>query len=567
MKQLMYTFLLFLMAACSRDTDVERAIGTIRRLSNEHPDSAQVLYDAMGKQAAALTEHERMSYALLGIRLNDKRGVEATSDSAVRELVSYFETCRNNEELQEVYYYAGSTYRDLQDTPRSLAFFLKSVDRTAYGMVDSLLLRNGFSQLWQQYFYVQDYRQALWAAEEECCVAERLGILDDLSLMHKAHAYLRLQEDSLAEGVMDTILNHQQRQAPLFRDRALLFDLLHSYSFLQQSSKAAECHTLIESIGGGIRADAELSALAMYYWSQGNSDTCAYYYKQLLQSPDPFLEYDASMKLFELYQATGPKDSAYRYAEAFLERSIGMDLGQRQELAAAVNNQFQYYRNKMQEERLAQDVERHQRNMYLALAFAFSAVVFVCLLHYYRQNQKLRVLASLNESLSDAQRQVQEKEQELQRQRELIHRKVDELTAVSLRYQQAEADLGEKTAQLSKIQEQNKHLFMLQHQATLKRDAREMLRTIKDIASGKHAAEDFDWEEFMTIIDTIYPGFNKELYDRLGKVKPKQVQVCYLLKGGFTNAQIENLVADVSRSTIWRWIKMYGEALADVINQ
>ena len=38
-----------------------------------------------------------------------------------------------------------------------------------------------------------------------------------------------------------------------------------------------------------------------------------------------------------------------------------------------------------------------------------------------------------------------------------------------------------------------------------------------------------------------------------GPISEKQMHICYLLKMGFTNTEICNIMKDCSRSTIWRW--------------
>ncbi|MBR4921953.1 MAG: hypothetical protein IKZ62_11670, partial [Prevotella sp.] len=55
------------------------------------------------------------------------------SDLMIKKLMSYFEDKGSLNEKQEVFYYAGSVYRDLQDTPRALEYFLKSLDYVMQG--------------------------------------------------------------------------------------------------------------------------------------------------------------------------------------------------------------------------------------------------------------------------------------------------------------------------------------------------------------------------------------------------------------------------------------------------
>lgn len=59
------------------------------------------------------------------LRVQDKAYIAATSDIVAKQLVTYFEKNGTALEKQEAYFYAGSVYRDLQDTPRALKYFSK----------------------------------------------------------------------------------------------------------------------------------------------------------------------------------------------------------------------------------------------------------------------------------------------------------------------------------------------------------------------------------------------------------------------------------------------------------
>lgn len=575
MKYLVIFQMILMIVSCTKQSDIEIQMEEIRALSNNKPDTALAMYKTMRVGWKQLPRHAQMKYDLLGIRLNDKNDIEATSDSTIITLIDYYESHGNNRELQETYYYAGSVYRDLQDTPRSMDYFLKSAERAQFGDVDSLLLRNCFSQLSTIDFKVQDYKQALWAAKEECKTAETLGILDDLSLIHISNAHIRLHEDSLAADVMGSILSHQKAMSKELRDRNILYDLLYSYSVINDTTNAKVCHNLVRETGCDVDVTGgSLLAMANYNHLIGDIAKCTECYKQVMNMEDLENKYNASMELYLIYHNCGIRDSASKYAEKYLEFSTQLDLGHRQEQAATTNNMYRYYKNKMQEERLKADNERYLRSLYFGSVIALFLLASGLLLHYRGKYRRLRTLTSLTESLSKTrkliasrERELEEAEKNLQEQKSLVHKRVDELTIVSLQLQKTEKELQEKNALLTEKMEQNRHLFMIQHQASLKRDAKEMLTTIKEMVEGKNGPESLDWDEFMTVIDTIHPGFNAEIYDRLGKLKPKQIQTCYLLKGGFTNAQIQNLIVGVSRATIWRWIKTYGDALADIINK
>lgn len=126
------------------------------------------------------------------------------SDIMIKHLIGYFEDNGSMLDKQEVYYYAGSVYRDLQDTPRSLEFFLKSIeyanDRNG---CDSIMLRNAFSNLNDLYYKVQNYNDAVKMAQKELEISIQLNDDVIVPLLHEGNAYLALNEPALACKAFD----------------------------------------------------------------------------------------------------------------------------------------------------------------------------------------------------------------------------------------------------------------------------------------------------------------------------------------------------------------------------
>lgn len=623
--------LLALLVACNKNQDVITEINRIKILGDTNPSAALAAYDSLSTNMENVSTRNQRTYELLGVRLNDKNDRIPRSDSIVKVLVDYYESNGSNMELQEAYYYAGSVYRDLGDIPRSLDYFLKSSERAEYGDVDSLLLRNCFSQLYLSYFKVQNYKESLQAALMECRIAEGLGVLDDLSLIHLSNNYLRLGEDSLALNVMTQILGHQKSTEPQKRDKGILSDLLYSFSALLKTEQASECYRLLKETGGSKDMSYEIMLnMAIYYQAVGNMKSCVSCYKNVLKYGNMECKYGASKSLYQIYSNAGLEDSASVYAAKFIDISTLLDLGARQELAATANNQYKYYKNKLDEERIIYERNNYRLRMYLYVGGIILIIIIGSSLHFWRKTCRLKTLIAFNDSfdethnciqqkrfgLSDEEqvinairksiehnkaelsetrsemkktleealqmrntlRQVQKEnfaknveladvEKRLRQQKDLINGFINKLTLANNKLEQFEKELAEKDIKLLTKMEQNRLLFMAQHQVALERNAPDLLKAIKDSSMKTDGISNLDWKEFMTVIDELYPNFSKSLLDKLGIIKTKQTYVCYLLKAGFRNTEIEYIIKDVSRSTIWRWIKIYRETLMDDINE
>lgn len=625
--QLITVFTLFLIAiACKDFNSVECELEEIKKVGDREPFVALAQYDSLQGQIGSASEYIRNKYALLGLRLRDKALLLHTSDSCIRRLVPYFEKKGTVREKQEVYYYAGSVYRDLKDTPRSLEYFLLSTEFAQNDNIDSLMLRNSYSQLHNLYLSVQDYSNALLAAEKECDISSRLGILDDVSRMHLANAHFRLNNEKIAYKLMGEVLQIEA-SAEENRNFGVLSDLLYSYSYLKDKEKAGICFNLLSDYEP--LPSANYLALAKYYILVGESDSCVQCFKHVLSSDDLEAKYDASNQLFQYFMGKGDKEQALHYAALFNEISAELNLGKRQELAATVNNQYKYYRDKQEEEKI-----KEERRFLAIIARAAGilciiiTVISIALFYYQKYKRARRLLGIVNslkitnqlkrekeqelfneeklvnaitqnivttkeekerienelakttgriteltESLKEARLEcdakmnaLKEKEEKLQQNKQTLHNKINDITIIDLQLQRSEQELREKTILLEEKLKQNETLFRMLHLSDLHGNASVVIDSIKKAADGKEILSDGTWKQFITAVDNLYPHYHNDVIDKLGTLKTEQLRVCYLLKAGLSNTQIQNLITDASRATIWRWIRRYNTLLSDSIN-
>lgn len=87
---------------------------------------AMAMLDSMRPAMADAPEHEQMYYRLICIKADDKAYIEHESDTSILPVVEYYETKGDKHLLSEAYYYAGNTYRDMNDAPRALEYYQKA---------------------------------------------------------------------------------------------------------------------------------------------------------------------------------------------------------------------------------------------------------------------------------------------------------------------------------------------------------------------------------------------------------------------------------------------------------
>jgi tetratricopeptide (TPR) repeat protein len=169
-----WSLLAIVATACSKQTVLDE-LEHIKKVGNENPQMALVMLDSLEFNIRESNDYIRSKYDLLRIRLNDKADNSPNSDIVIKKLIGYFERKGSQSEKQEVYYYAGSVYRDLHDTPHALECFFKSLD-FAYNNkdCDSTMLRNTYSNLNYLQYRVQNYDDAVSMAKEELNISKQL---------------------------------------------------------------------------------------------------------------------------------------------------------------------------------------------------------------------------------------------------------------------------------------------------------------------------------------------------------------------------------------------------------
>ena len=549
------------------DREISR-MDVIKQLGNSHPQLALASYDSLKDEFTKGSTYVRNKYTLLGIRLRDKAELPHTSDSCIRRLVPYFEKKGTIREMQEVYYYAGSVYRDLQDTPRSLEYFLKSAACTEKGETDSVMLRNCYSQLCAMYTKVQDYGNALQMAKAEYEVARSIGTLDGITMIQLGNAYMRTDSFPQATEVMRMMLTENDT-TNLTPD--ILCDLLYYFSLTDDTANARFCYTRFVDMPERhpIKAQQHIS-LGKYFLLLGLTDSSAQHYQLALEQGDSICKYDACRKLFHLYEDCGEKEEAYKYASEFLRISTYLDLGMRQEQAATINNQYQYYKDKQEEDSIRAEKEIMELYLWMTLLITLTLISVICAVYTFRKYQRQRLLHEISMTLDGDTGSDNGNEQETHvlmrikkgmdsariKQEEMakkLEKAEGNIKEQGQSIERAKRDAEEKLQEAHRQMERGVNLFKMAHLTELSKNDNDIVESIRKASRMEQELTSKQWSELISFINDRYPTFSQKIVTKHGPISEKQMHICYLLKMGFTNTEICNIMKDCSRSTIWRW--------------
>ena len=521
--------LLVSLLSCGRSRYID-TLDNIKRVGDSNPDTALLMLDSLAAGVRGESEYVRNKYELLKIRLCDKAYRPATSDVAIRNLMRYFGDKGSSLEKQEVFYYAGSVYRDLCDTPRALEYFLNSLDYAQSGMVyDTVMLRNTYSNLNDLYYNVQDYGNAALMARKELEVCRLLDSDRLIPYLHLCSSYIGLDSLSLASAATDSAFNIFRASSVHERNNDDLVYVLYYYSMINNKRMASLCHTMIMKDSSICSGFIPSLFFAYYYDCVEKKDSAIAYCEKALELSESLEErYDATKLLFALNKSNGDDKTACRLAYSYMQLSDSLDFGKRQEKAAQINNQHKYYIDKNREQTLSEQKEKYRRTLYLV---SFIAIMLLCLgyvIHITRRNRQLNKILSLNV----------------------------EIERVSLQEKNLRDELARKESELYEKMAQNKTLVRLLHQSELTDKAEEVIESIRQVSNGEKTMSQSDWDQLFTAVNALYPDFKEQMVNKCDALTEQQIQFCYLLRIGLSNVQIKN-VTNMSRVTVWRWMKKF----------
>lgn len=521
-----------LLFACS-DENISNKLAQIKTAGDEDPHKALIMLDSLEIDIRNESPYIQHKYDLLKIRLNDKADILPSSDMPILKLIEYFRKEGSNLEMQEVYYYAGSIYRDLNDTPRALEYFLISLNYADNNAeCDSVMLRNTYSNLTYLQYRVQNFQEAIKMAKKELEICQCLKRDCVLPYMHLGCAFHASDSIKQAKDAFDAALNTIIQSNDIMQYQGYLINLLYNYSQLEDLQKAKKSFSLIEQNLFESNDVFSYFALAKYYELQGMNDSAIVCCNQILEydyedeDNELINIYDAAKILFNIYTKIGDVNKANYYASKYMELSDSIDFGKRQIMAATVNNKYQYHLDRNKELDLKEKQEKYKNLLFIFTIVIITTIAIGYIIYTKRKNRLL------------LEKMAMSKEMKLMKDNEMLLRE---------NLEQKDKDIIEST----KV---NKNLINLLHKAELEEKAEDVIYIIRQSIIGKKEMTRADWKLLYKAVDELYPSFKNRLVVELGNFTEQQMNICYLLRIGLSKSEIQG-VTGLARTTVWRWSK------------
>lgn len=560
-----------LLSSCfnnKKNNDLIDCFNDIKAMGDTCPTAAIQRMDSMSNIIADESEYVKNKYDLLNIRLRDKAYITHTTDSVIKKVCKYFEKTGTTKEKQEAYYYMGSVYRDMHDSPNAVTYFLKAIALGEdYKEIDTTLFINSYLQLSGMYTLQINDSAALNSAICALNIANKINETDARLYMNVASCYFNMNDTANYMKYSKYALNQIIKEESEIVNADIIAKQMCDYAKLDHKDEADFCYSLLKQVPHNNLPHNYLINLAIYYNKCVNTDSAAIIYKDLYKSTDNISQiYNSSQQLAKYYYKKNDYRNAIFYAIEFIAANEAVIEQRKAEHTTNVNNIYNYNRKKEEFIRIEQKAEKNK--LYLTIGiFAFIIIIlFIIILFYHRKKKLLDVILNKEKEISNIQElinkrdnQIRNEKQKLSHKQKELKEKTDKNNELILQLQEAENSFKKLIAQNKEL---TRHIFM----DNIPQENVHIIEKCKKTIIGKENFDDKDWKELLGVIDKQFPEFTNEIQVKFKKINEPMLRICYLLKIGLSNPQITNLTG-YPPQTVWDRVKRIEKVLGYSFHQ
>lgn len=505
-------FLFGLHFSCTESKSKEY-IKQATELIYSNTDSAQFLLNLIN-HPESLPLADYSDYILTRIKVHNRNSVSIKNDTAILKVIEYYNNTNNLKKLSEAYYMAGLVFEE-RDLPDSASIFYKKGIEVAEEINDNLLMGRG------------TYRYAE-LLEDEKKHAEAILWFQKSNQFFKNNNSLKLEINSLRKIADNYVLNNSVDTAVIIYQQ-YLENLPDRYAALKSHilknmavayTKGNKFEKAKQTIRESIKEAPNNNLLSIQYLilsdifkAQNQVDSANYYqayaFKYGAELDDIsilYFAYDTSMD----HADKNDKFLESRYDYRLYRTSVD-SIPQKQKFQTVRELQSLYNQEKLKRKNNELKIEK-QRLFFGITSFILFAFILFLLYHLNRRKQ----IATLRNDLEKRGEIIDSTKSALVEKLNIYKK----LTLWSISPQH------EKYKRL--LHECNKLIFDNDNEFI------------------------FNIETVSLLVDNIYDGFVSKLKNTFTQLNDLEIEICTLLKAGFTITEISSLL-DKSNHTIYKY--------------
>lgn len=377
--------------ACGRGEEIPEDILALDAQADTAPRAVLDSLPVVAKRYSDASEGVKMRLALLQTKATDKAFILHTSDSTMKAVAKYYEDHGTDNDRLEAYYYMGSVYRDMHDSPKSLTWYRKAidaVDERAEGTNFKVLSRV-YSQLAQLYMRQLNYPDAIECARGALRCKNRTG-------ESRKSAYFVLARLYEAAGVRDSAALYYDKGHFALEDEGMtrsnleLWGELMNYYINCHSTEAAErCFAFINRFDITQLPLNTICAKGHYFLDRSQNDSAEYYLDYALcHEPDVYKQQSIARTLYRLSTMRHDETSRRKYAAIFVACVDSVQRSMAYERTIDADNEYKYVRE-AENEKSDHNAEMRRKSLFIGSLSLALGVCLILLIITYRQRHTI----------------------------------------------------------------------------------------------------------------------------------------------------------------------------------
>lgn len=595
-KTLFIIVVLSLLCSCGDNKKDRQLLDNIEQtwqLCETSLPEAQARSEGLRDSVKNASEYVRQKYNLLTIRLRDKGDAIPSSPDSAMQTLTYFTSRKNAVDKERAYYYAGSAYRDLKDYPRAVSHFLTAVDIARQNKAaDTLIWQNSLSQLRYLYMlelnYEEELKMALQAVELASPGPSQGGVNCPPSpgpsqgrengngesgrnlgcyLVDVASAYHHLNDTLHCLQYCDQAYRVIREEGFPPKYGRVLSYMMAIYSKYNYHEKLDTLLHQLAQLPEDQRPNNYEICLAKFHEYANNTDSAICHYQNYYNKEKSIAgRYEASAGLQRCYLQKGNLLQATQWGCRLYETNDSIIDQRAFEQTQRARVEYVYHRDKEEERAIRQ---RDQQIIFVSVITGLALIIAtLCLttFYYFRKKKFMEVIIGKDMKLGAAEEEIRRRTNELEQKKqeiELLGRQLEEaertIAASEIRLEGTMKDLEQKVMI-------NRELTRIALMNNMDENAERVIAHFREVASGRASLRNESWKELVAAIETLYPGFQEKVQERLNKQlrEPLLYTIC-LMKIGLKPIQIAR-VMDAKIQTVWNRVKRAEEICGDLLS-
>ena len=545
MKNVVGVILIFILLSSigCESHNIDARLAQVNDLANAgEADSAIALLQSIEK--TSLNEYNSRYHDLMDIKTRDKADADITGDTAIVDIMEYFDDEGPDEVRGEAYYYGGRVYREMGDAPQALDYYQKAQD--AYPQDQAFMKGKIASQMGQifnsLYLFEQANTKYNEAVQLQLTCNDTRGVVLNYHSLGENYVWLNKFDSAMccyteALKLIDKIDNNNVIKIEIHTAKIDLFIKQKDFDNALQEFKHIEPYLHENYISNYVLA----TALNIYLYKDDliNAEKIS---KKLVESGTNYGEILGYSVLADIAKVNKHIKRLYDYTDKY-KKSVDEYNSTASQNAVIHQNSFYNYSTKVKE---ILSLENSKLRLYISVILAIIIIIGGTIFSakiYKKISVRNKQLINRNSELLQSNKELLDANKEL-------HKNVNDLFNKIEFLEKEMSTLIEDTYPNNNVITELSDALRLQIYNQIKEFDIETFNLSQDIIESEiwmkfRMAINFnnkinleDWAELDAIVNKCYPDFRKKIYLLDHTLSDVDYKTCLLVKCRFNNNEI-----------------------------